>query len=312
MIQGKPLFNLRLDIERCAYDIFVNGGPVARDLSGTPVHGEYPINHWLRSGSNEVAVHMIGSTEEPSECEVKVELRWKDDADPPDSTGTSVFTLAHDAQHAPPENPAAGSSPSGTFDSLRGMAASPQGNVHVAGPSLRQLPGRFSHVHVLSRTFEVGLPFPEWAFLRSAPLTLEWEYPSDEAQEPDYQRLLAAYTSLHDLLEKGKIDGFLDAVEERSHETDIAYFKTPGETRSELRGLLASTLNDPKYELATLTRKPGKPWGFLIGSRGTVSGLYQGARASTILRYQLKDGSKFSIIFPVLFRREGNGFVVTR
>jgi hypothetical protein len=40
--------------------------------------------------------------------------------------------------------------------------------------------------------------------------------------------------------------------------------------------------------------------------------LTQGMRASPILRYQMKDGTAFSLIFPVMFRKDGNRFVITR
>jgi hypothetical protein len=71
-------------------------------------------------------------------------------------------------------------------------------------------------------------------------------------------------------------------------------------------------MTDPDFELADLHKDPGKRWGYMVGSKGTLVALTQGKRASPIFRYQLEDGTPFSQIFPVLFRKDGNKFIVTR
>jgi hypothetical protein len=127
-----------------------------------------------------------------------------------------------------------------------------------------------------------------------------------------YDALLARYNELHALLETHDVNGFLDACEERSREFDIAYYKAPGTTRRALEQALKQAMTDPQLELADLYKAPGKRWGYMVGSKGTLVALTQGSRASPIFRFQMKDDTPFSQIFPVLFRKERDRFIITR
>jgi hypothetical protein len=310
-VLGKPLFNLRLDIEHCAHVVYVNGGLVQQNLGQGPVHAEIPVNHWLRSGENVIEVHMFKWQGEPDECDVKLTLSWRDASWPRDEPSLTLLRCVHDSKNAPREDPARGSSPAGVFDSQTGRAVD-SGDLRVGVASVVALPGRWAQDHILSRRFELALPFQQWAFLRGERHTLEWEVEDESQQRPVYVALLAAYQRLYDLLAKGDIEAFLDACEERSSETDAAYYKVPGETRARLRQLLVKAMNSPQLELATLDVEPDESWTFTVGSQGTVVGLTQGDRASSILRYQAKDETPFSMVFPVWFRKERAGYVVTR
>ncbi len=41
-----------------ATKLYVNGGLVAADLGGNAAHQDYPVNHWLRNGSNEIQLYL--------------------------------------------------------------------------------------------------------------------------------------------------------------------------------------------------------------------------------------------------------------
>lgn len=308
---GKPLFNLRLDVERCAHVVYVNGGLVQQNLGQGALHADIPVNHWLRSGENELEVHMFKWQGEHDECDVKLALSWRDASWPRDAAPVTLLTCVHDAPTAPPEDPVRGSSAAGVFDSRTGQALA-SGDVRVAAATVAALPGRWAQDHILRRRFELEVPFPHWAFLRSERHSLEWELESASQERPVYAALLAAYQTLYGLLATGDIEGFLNACEERSTETDAAYYKTPGATRARLRQMLAKAMNDPKLELATLDVAPDESWTLTVGSQGTVVALTQGDRAASILRFQAKDETPFSMVFPIWFRKERSGYVVAR
>jgi hypothetical protein len=310
-IPGKPIFDLRLDIEGCPHDVYLNGGLVERNFEPTPAHIEYQVNHFMRSGSNELEVQLIQMTDEPLECDVKVALRWKDESAPPDTAPVTLLTLAHDAKTAKVADPTAGSSASGTFDALTGLPRD-GGALRVHAATLAPLAPNVDAVRVLRRSFELPLSFPEWAYLRSEKLTLDYQFQNPEQEQTAYDALLAQYNELHTLLAKGDLDGFVNACEERSREIDAAYYKAPGSTRRALETQLKNAMTDEDFELADLRKDPGKRWGYFVGSEGTLAALYQGTRASTIFRYQLKDGSAFSLVFPVFFRKESGKFIVAR
>jgi hypothetical protein len=312
MVAGKPLFNLRVDIEGCAHDVYVNGGLITRNLEGSKDHTEYPINHWLRSGSNEIQVNMLKPEGQLDECNVKVELRYKDEATAPDAPGVSLTTLVHDAQRAPATAPTDGSSPSGSFDSRTGQPATSGADVRVGAVVITTLPGKMSSVHSLSRAVEMAVPFPEWAFFRGEVQRPDWDYENKQERQPVYDALLAAYQALHDRLAKGDVDAFVDACEERSREMDLAYYMTPGSSREILRKQVASAITNSNFELESLYKSPGKYWGYLVGSKGTLVALTQGTRASALLSFQKKGGQELAIVLPVFFRKEQGNYIVTR
>ena len=137
MIPARPLLNLRVDIESCQYDLFVNGGLVMRNLAGTPAHEEQPINQFVRSGSNEIEVLIYLDTDAPDACDVKVSLVIKD-AEHDQAPGVTALVLAHKAGAA---DPTAGSTPAGVFDSRRGFEKpADKGDFKVGPAKLRHLP----------------------------------------------------------------------------------------------------------------------------------------------------------------------------
>jgi hypothetical protein len=303
-----PVLNLKVDIDECGFDVFLNGGLVTSNVDGI-AHEEQPVNHWVRNGSNLLQVYLYKPAGEPDHCDVKVALSVSDsrnDETPP----ATVLVLAHSAKAAAAGAPFQGSSPAGTFDSHHGFRASDKGDVRVGPVNLVQLTGKASAIHVLSRTFDVPLRFPEWAFFRGEKLKQVFEFESKEARRPTYNEILGAYTKVWSFLQKRDVEGFLNACEERSREIDLAFYKTPGATRAALRKQLESAMNDSDYELVRLDG-PGF-WTYNVGSTGQLIALTQGKRASPIFRYQLKGDNPFSLIFPVVFRKEGEAYIVTR
>jgi hypothetical protein len=310
MYVSHPLLNLKVDIDDCAFQLFVNGGLVTSNLRGT-AHEEQPLNHWVRTGANDIQLYMYKPADEQDTCDVKLALTVTDNDDdriPP----VTVFVLAHSAKAAAAGTPTLGTSPSGTFDSHLAFRTSDKGDVRIGPAKIAQLKGEGSQIHVLSRSFDVQMPFPEWAFFRGDKLRQWFEFDSSEARRAANQEILGAYRKVWSFLQKKDVNGFLDACEERSHETDLAFYKGPGETRAALRKSLESAIEDPEFELAPVEPSPGKTWKYTVGSTGKLIALTRGDRGSPIFRYQMKNGTPFSLIFPVVFRKQGNQYVVTR
>jgi hypothetical protein len=308
MYVSRPVLSFKVDIDECGFKLFLNGGLVTSNLEGI-AHEELPVNHWVRNGSNEIQLYLYKPADAPDNCDVKVALTVTDN-DNDETPPATVFMLAHSAKAAAAGAPFRGSSAPGTFDSHDGFRSSDKGDVRVGPAKMAQLTGRVSHIHVLSRTFDVPLRFPEWAFFRGEKVKQVFEFESKEARRPTYNEILGAYSKVWSFLQKRDVEGFLNACEERSREIDLAYYKTPGETRAALRKQIASAMNDPDYELATLDG-PGF-WTYNVGSTGKLIALTQDERSSPIFRYQLKGDTPFALIFPVVFRKEGDKYIVTR
>jgi hypothetical protein len=307
---GAPLVGLRLDGERCIYVVYVNGGLVASNMEGTPVNEDSPINHFLRSGDNELAIHLYRWHEtDPDTCELKAAIKVGD-ADDEKRPAVTALTLAYSAKAATDRT--GGSSPVGTFDSEHGYRPYNHGDLAVGKVALTQLPGRGSVIHALTRTFSMQLPFAEWAFFKGDRVKQGWEFKDDAEMEPTYLEIQKAYGVLQSLLAKKDVDGFLDACDERSREIDRAYYKKAGETRAALKQQLEAAINDPKVALIPVIKPAGKHWRYTVGSTGRIISLTTGSRASPILRFEMKDDTPFSLIFPVFFRKAGARYIVTR
>jgi hypothetical protein len=220
--------------------------------------------------------------------------------------------LAHSAKAAAAGTATLGSSPTGTFDSHLGFRASNKGDMRVGPAKIEHLTGEGSEIHILSRTFDIQVPFPEWAFFHGDKVRQWFEFESREARQPTFQEILGAYRKVWGLLQKRDVKGFLDVCEERSREIDIAYYKAPGETRAGLQKSIESAMNDPEYDLASVEPSAGKTWKYMVGSTGKLIALARSDRGSSILRFGMKNGTPFSLVFPVVFRKQGNAYIVTR
>lgn len=177
---------------------------------------------------------------------------------------------------------------------------------------MASISGHGTKIRVISRTFDVHLLFPRWAFFRGDKMPKYWEFANSADERAAYQEILGAYRKLWALLDKRDMNGFLDACEERSREIDSAFYKRPGETRARLRKDVESAMNDPEFRLSPVENSPGLFWTYTVGSTGRLIALTQGDRASPIIRYVMKDGTPFSLIFPIVFRKEGPTYIVTR
>jgi len=311
MIPARPVLNLRVDIESCQYDLFVNGGLVMRNMAGTPIHEDQPINHLARSGSNEIEVLRYLDPDAPDDCDIKVSLVIKD-FDHDDASGVTALVLAHSAK-AGAGDPTAGSTPAGVFDSRRGFEKpSDKGDFKVGPAKFRHLPVHRDPLDMVSRTFDMHLPFPEWAFFKGEKMKQGWEYETKDALKAGYAQILPAYVQLSTLLEKGDVNGFVDACEERSHEIDLAFYKAAGETRWGLTEQVKTALADHTLKLEPKTPPAGRFWRYSVGSKGNLIALTQGDRGGAVIGFASTDGNPYRLGFPVTFRKQGDRFIVTR
>ena len=308
-MHSRPLVGLKVDIENCGFDVFVNGGLITSNLMGTPSHESLPINHFVRSGENELMVYVYEDATEPT-CDVSVAVTLGD-ADNEAAKPRSLLTLAYSAKALASGDPGRGSSPAGRFDTHRGER-SDKGELVVGPVKIDHLPGRAAHIRTAARSFSLPVPFPEWVFFKGQPVPRWWEFKDDKEREPIYLEIQKAYGELQAMLAKKDVTGFLDACEERSREIDLAYYKKPGETRARLRKDLESAMSDAKLKLIPVVKPPGKHWQYTVGSSGKLIELTTGKRASPIIRFEMTDDTQFSMVFPVVFRKEGGRYIVTR
>jgi hypothetical protein len=214
-----------------------------------------------------------------------------------------ITKLCFVGAHAGTPRATIGSTPDGQFDSSRQLAPSNNGDIGVGKPKVRAL--NKAGVLFVSRTFSAALPIREWQFLSSDVLPDIYNEPTPEA-ERTYDELLSAYEVIWKGLKSGNIDSILPLFEERSTNTDRAFYLPPGTTQRKLKESFERVTRDP-----TLTLKPirtDRHWELDIAPGGRLMRLVFGPHSSAILRYDDKDG--LSTVYAVTFRRKGNRYII--
>ena len=308
---SNPYFSLRIQTESLPYRVHVNGAPLTADASGGPANETWPINHMLRSsGENEIALlappyeddHGKGAFEKTAKATLTVLVQEAGQLDKP---GLPVMKLCFVGSRAGTPRATEGSSPEGRFDSTREFTSSKTGDVSVGKPTVRALNAQ--GVLWISRTFSANLGLPEWEFLTSdvMPNFLE-DAPSEAEAERIYADLLAAYETVWKGLKSGNIDSILPLFEERSRNTDRAFYLNPGTTQQRLKDSFLEVLKDRSMSLQPIRIEDF--WPIETAPRGRLVRLVTGEHSSAILRFEDKDG--LSLVYPVTFRRKGGKYII--
>jgi hypothetical protein len=304
-----PYFSLHVQTESLPYRVHVNGAPLTADATGGAASETWPINHMLRhSGSNEIALlappyendEGRGAYDESAKATLTVLAQEAGHLDRP---GVALMKLCFVGAHAGTLRVTEGSSPDGTFDSSKQFASSKNGDVTVGKPNVRAL--NRQGVLWVSRAFSVQTALPAWEFLNSDVMPTFYDGVTAEGRRT-YEELLSAYEAVWNGFSTGDIDSILPLFEERSRNTDRAFYLTPGTTQQRLKESIVEVLQDRSMSLQPV-RIDGY-WSIEVGPGGRLMRLVTGEHSSAILRFEDKDG--LSHVFPVTFRRKNGRYVI--
>ena len=294
----KPYLTLSVDADYAPYEVFINGGFISTDLTGWTGSQKWPINPFLRSGSNQVALLLYPFHADPEkpptiDPQARVTLRvfWRDLSNGMMSE-REVLTL----------------SVVGSQLEAAALSADAPPGVTVGALSTE----RVDFDDKLLLTFDLGarLPFPEWAFLRSESTAPAYTL-SEEQIEPHYQRLLSAYENIWQLLNDKALDQLMPLFAERSREIDLAMYRPEGVTQEKLHESLTAALHDDTRTLAPIRPEAGA-WKYDAGPTGKLQRLSDGAQSSAIIRFAEKADPLASIGYSIAFRKQGDSLIVAR
>lgn len=314
MLQDKPYLSLRVETEDVPFYVYVNGGLVTVDESGTAANETWPINQLLRSGTNEVSMLVFpyaGEEGQPasysaaSKVTLTLLVRQADDAESPEH---QVSVLRFSGSEATKSDPSAGSSPPGTRDSRQGFAPSAQGDVTIGPVRVERDPSGMMRV---TQTLRMPLPFLEWDFFRSDDVGSLYEL-TEEQTVVRYEELLSAYEVVWRYLRAKDVDGLMPLFEERSREVDRAMYREPGTTQRRLREAFESALHNPKVKLMPVRTGNKGYWNHDVGPTGKLMLLGRGDRMSPMIRFENKQSAAYATVFQILFRKQGNKYIIAR
>lgn len=311
MLSRKPYLTVKIENKSIPCLVYFNGGFVTVDSTHTVADETWPVNPLARSGENELAILVFPTEGLPSgfspDAAVTVKLLVQEFGKP--DRQHEIATLSFSGAQAGSSAALAASSAAGEFDSTNGMVSVRHGDVIVGSPSVRPLTA--DGLLVVRRTVSMPLPFPEWAFFRSDSATPAYELNMETGLKP-YNDLLDAYEKIWTLLKRRDLDRLLPMFEERSREMDQALYETPGTTQAKLRAAFEEALNNTARELRPIRPPEDDFWIYQVGLTGKMLRLSRDDLGGTILRFADKQHPTFATIFPIVFRKQGDEFIVTR
>jgi hypothetical protein len=295
----KPYLTLSVDADYVPYEVFVNGGFISTDLTGWTGSETWPINPWLRSGSNQLAVLLYPWHARPEDApsfdpqaHLTLRVSLRDLASP---AAEEVEVLRLKIAGAKLDNP---------------ELNSPHAHADFTLGALNSERVDFDGKLLLTLDLGLRLPFPEWAFLRSEPAAPA--YTLDEEQiEPHYQRLLSAYENIWQLLQAKQLDELMPLFAERNREIDLAMYHAEGTTQAKLRESLERVLEDETRTLAPIRPEDGA-WKYDVGPTGKLLRLSDGAQSSAIIRFPETGDPRASIGYGIAFRKQDDALIVAR
>lgn len=311
MLSKKPYLTVKIENNQIPCQVYFNGGFVTVDSNHTVANETWPVNQFARSGDNELAMFVYPTEGFPTgynpEASVTVRLLVQEVGKPDQQH--EIATLSFSGAQAGSDAALAASSAEGEFDSTNNLVRVRHGDVTVGPASVRRLTS--DGLLMVRRTISMPLPLPEWAFFRSTSVTPDFELTMETGLKP-YNDLLDAYERIWTLLKRRDLDRLLPMFEERSLEMDQALYQAPGTTQAKLRIAFEEALNNTDRELQPIRPAEDDFWIYQVGSSGKMLRLSWDDLGGTIVRFADKEHPTFATIFPIVFRKQGNDFIVTR
>ena len=259
---------------------------------------EIPVNHWMRSGKNQLNLTVYPNSKGEdiqSNAIIKALLQVRNYGEPENHTlGGFMFSGA--------------SYKEATLDKSYQRDVEKFTVVDAVGIAVSELTmledTPFDGARKYALTLEIPSNLPLWAFFESDELP-DFTLISDEDIEGLRSELYKILRNIQDHLEKGKVDEIMPLFSERNRETDLAFYKKEGQTERELHSDFTNdipTLNminlGPNSTGYESERNLKLTSGFRNGRKNAISG-------------NLKSGPG-NLSFPIMFRKQDGKWIITR
>ncbi len=305
ILQDKPVFELKLEGYGSQYVIYVNGmGIYTQYNSGGQISTTFPINHWMRSGKNNISI-----------------ITWSDDEGAPINPHARITIQLLVSSHNKPgkeysitsvnfqnklQSPISESTPSGKYNSLKPFEADKQGDVEVFDVVTKKRTDLNQSAVEFSRDINVPSSIPLWSFFNSDDLP-DYNGMSDDDYYKQLDILLVEYLKVQSALASKKTNAILPLFAERNKELDLAFYNPPGTLEKQIKEALLEAANNSEAELVTLTKD--KVGISLEENRKLASLTRNEEKAAIVFNYKNGMGS---FRFDLIFRMKDGKWILTR
>ena len=159
----------------------------------------------------------------------------------------------------------------------------------------------------VTRTCELPLPFPEWAFFSGDEISALRDM-SDEEFQKATEDLYRATEAIKAHLKSGAMDEAMKAFSERNKELDQAFFREAGTTEAHLRTTLGKAIADPKRSFKDVPQGSAQ---LEVAPGGRLARLIGASSRQPILAF-VDDQQTGTESYDLLFRRQGDAWTITR
>ncbi|MGD9201949.1 MAG: hypothetical protein PVI26_10325 [Chitinispirillia bacterium] len=305
MLQDKPFLTVHLNTSSCTHEARINDVPLL-PKSGRSVGSDVatiPVNHWVRSGENELSVKIFPMPKEESISNAKIEIAFQvkpfGDKDP-----DKKFTIATLCYQGSPEDEeekkALKSSSSGTFDSNNKLKKDENGNVSVGEIAIIKIKeGNIEGVKI-SRKITLPLPFPEWKWFSSDLI---------KDNEETKLELFDVFYTMYRQIKNKDFDSIYKMFDEYKEEYVAAMYKPSLKNDPTY---IADDANNPEYELMEMKPEYHKYVKLFRFGNSKLAKIVIEHNFGTAIGFNEKREGGGSIKHNFVFRKDGDNWILCR
>ncbi len=298
ILNKKPVFTMKIHGFGTRYRVYVNGVVMYKEKSSaSQVTTSIPLNHWMKSGENELKIVVYPSkkgTPINEKSEVNAELYvHNDEMEQQYRLGGFNFKgLGHIAES----------------DLLEYRLETELFKHNEDGELIAQdvevtEDTIFDGVIEYKQILTIPNNLPLWAFFDSEELPNE-----PDLSEEDFWVLSAELRdhlkSIQDKITAGNIDEVMPLFEERNSELDKAFYYSNGVMEAKLRDSFETDI--PQLDMLPIT---GKSVGYTNEHNNKMASVYRDGEPAMTGNYKDLSGS---LEFPIMFRKDNGEWIITR
>lgn len=300
ILNDSPVFTLMIHTIGTRYDIILNGVMVFDDDSGSgQISTSLPVNHWMRSGENTINLVVYPDEEgEPINESSLIEVDLFVHNDGVDDLQYRIGGFKFSGKEHISK-----SALSGYRLDAEAFEIDDGGEI-IISEVFNKVDTLFEGVHEFSKSLIIPNSLPLWSFFGSEdvpndPDLSEDEYWGVSAELRD--RLQAIQSSLV----TGNIEQILPLFKERNDELDRAFYYAAGTMEAKLQDSFKTDI--PQLEMLELS---GRYVSYANEDNLKLASVYRQGRGAAISG-NFKEGPG-SLKFPIMFRKQGDEWIITR
>ncbi len=256
MLTKKPYFTYRIEANGALFESKINGILLEKNVRGTQITLEQPVNHYMRTGINRIGFQLYTRTPEDfGNAKITISLFVNQD-EAPESNKRMIsqitFNAAEFAQNKHAEDAIKTSMPAVKLDSSDDFLASDNGDVVVHAPQIEQSKVRPTGFHVY-QDIELETPFPLWGFFNADKLDFpdafsEYAGNIEHFNKTIINSLYQEHETIYQLFKTQDLAQIIPLFAERNREMDIAMYLPEGNYEQQLASALKEDFaNEDSY-----------------------------------------------------------------